>query len=772
MSKNNDKDLNEKVQAFQYGHFLFEQYGKLVKIKNLLRPKEHKEYIEELVSKRPEIKEKINQDINQLREIVETYNPNHLLHSICTKFFFYNPISHKESNQEGLEIYYEYALSLISSVKCKSPENLPNNDTLEEFKNLIINVINLVIQYYMTENLNGRDDLNKQLRFTSILNYIAIRGDSYQSHHKELVLNLFKPHNDVLISQIGYTIEDILEFIESMNKQINTYLKPYEGYSKIELEFQKLLVAFIISKEKSDYKQLSEDEKQEFANTPEFLALRKKSDDFFRSLEAFFFKIVPNEKIPKRFLDQFCLKPGENSIFAEGTAFWPLNDSEIYYKPILKINNEYFGFGLKVFFRNLINILEAIIRDSNKKYFNDRYLKAKGNYLERTTLKYLKKLIPESKSHQNLYYYLEENGDFKRYETDGLILYDTNLFIIESKALKYTISARRGSILRIERTLKKFIDEAYSQALRCKNYIMNNNPAVFEDKSGKKILINNHDFTAIFLINTTFERLRRLSTELYNFKRYGLIQGKEWPWSIFINDLRIISEILDFPSVFLLFLKRRIRSNELELIKTQDEIDIFMFFLKQGLYFESGEWKDIKHLSLGNYCDSLDKYYLFKDNLIPEAERPRFNIPLSFEKIVKKIENTKKKGFTIATTNLLDVDSKDMKLFLELIERFKKKSFETGEDYKMFFKYKKEKKGIMFVIRTDIKKKSWDGFIEFLELMKYKFKHDLSIMIMGIFDGINETWDFKIIQQKWKFNATMYRKVKKLKFNGMKIVKG
>ena len=172
--------------------------------------------------------------------------------------------------------------------------------------------------------------------------------------------------------------------------------------------------------------------------------------------------------------------------------------------------------------------------------------------------------------------------------------------------------------------------------------------------------------------------------------------------------LCIISEILNFPSIFLLFLKRRIRLNELELIGTQDEIDIFMFFLKEGLYFESREWKDIKHLSLGNYCDSLDKYYLFKDGLIPEVEKPRFNIPLNFEKIVKKIESTKKKGFTIATTNLLDVDSKDIELFLELIERFKKKSVETGEDYKMFFKYKKEKKGIMFVIRTDLKKKSWE----------------------------------------------------------------
>lgn len=90
----------------------------------------------------------------------------------------------------------------------------------------------------------------------------------------------------------------------------------------------------------------------------------------------------------------------------------------------------------------------------------------------------------------------------------------------------------------------------------------------------------------------------------------------------------------------------------------------------------------------------------------------------------------------------------------------------------MFFKYKKEKMGIMFVIRTDPMKGSWDKFIEFSKLMKYKFKHDLGVMIMGVFDGTVEKWDFNIIQQEWKFDPIMYRRTKKEKFKGMRTIKG
>jgi len=64
----------KKIQVFQLGHILFEHYGKLTSKKSLLRSKEHNKYIQDLISKRPEIKEEILQKIKRIKKIVEDYN--------------------------------------------------------------------------------------------------------------------------------------------------------------------------------------------------------------------------------------------------------------------------------------------------------------------------------------------------------------------------------------------------------------------------------------------------------------------------------------------------------------------------------------------------------------------------------------------------------------------------------------------------------------------------------------------------------------------------
>ena len=47
----------------------------------------------------------------------------------------------------------------------------------------------------------------------------------------------------------------------------------------------------------------------------------------------------------------------------------------------------------------------------------------------------------------------------------------------------------------------------------------------------------------IFLVTTSIENLGFISTQLENLKKLGILEGDDWPWSVYINDLRIISEI-------------------------------------------------------------------------------------------------------------------------------------------------------------------------------------------------------------------------------------
>ena len=51
----------------------------------------------------------------------------------------------------------------------------------------------------MTEGANISIDTNMKLvRFQFIIRYLGCRGDSYENHHKELVLQTFQPHDAFL----------------------------------------------------------------------------------------------------------------------------------------------------------------------------------------------------------------------------------------------------------------------------------------------------------------------------------------------------------------------------------------------------------------------------------------------------------------------------------------------------------------------------------------------------------------------------------------------
>ena len=384
--------------------------------------------------------------------------------------------------------------------------------------------------------------------------------------------------------------------------------------------------------------------------------------------------------------------------------------------------------------------------------------------------------MPQATIYSNLFYYLNKEGKRTEYETDGLILFDDNILIVEAKSHKLTLSAKRGSLLRIENRTKKIIDDAYNQGIRCKKYIINNKQAKFYDKVNKKVLtIEGENYNSFYIINTTYENLGYLSTQLHILKNFNLIEGEEWLWSVFINDLRIISEIVESPSIFLLYLQRRISMNDLGLITNSDELDYFMFFLKTGLYFDEINISETQRLSLFGQTEELDRYYFYLQGKIKEkVEKPVFSIPDFYKEIILKIEDSGKKGFSKASFSLVSVDSKDFEKISTQISKYKNLSFITGKGYKFFLYYRKPKKGLLFVIKIGPKTNEWTQYREYLKLMQYKYKIKLAIMYTLVFnnpsDKIPEA-DFEIFEREWKFDSKLDKLTRKTNFKGMRKIK-
>ncbi|MFW6130486.1 MAG: NERD domain-containing protein, partial [Atribacterota bacterium] len=301
-----------------------------------------------------------------------------------------------------------------------------------------------------------------------------------------------------------------------------------------------------------------------------------------------------------------------------------------------------------------------------------------SEYLEDKSFEYLRKILPGSEIYKNIYY----REDNQEYETDGIIIYDSNIIIIEAKSGKFSLSAKRGGLKRMKKNIKELIDDSFSQALRTKKYIKESQEPLFkyEDNTIALDLKEKNKYKNIYLFNTTLCNLGHIATHLNSIKRLGLIEGEEWPWSVFINDLRVISELIEFPTEFFTFIDRRLKVNDYPQFHAFDELDYLMIYFYEGLYFESDRMGKYCKITPAAYTEDLDRYYDYSAGRVPSGKKPKIKISERYKKLILKIEKTKKYGFTELTRKFLGFDSETRKKFLEYIDLKLGNSRKSGKD--------------------------------------------------------------------------------------------
>lgn len=743
------------------GPFTLERNGRVISIKTEFNPKQRMDITKKMQEDKPKVKETIDKKILLLIQLIESCNPTDFLMNIS----FTNCLSlpeDTESTREGNEVYAEYALSLALTKPFDTERPSPTQEQLEEFSKTLNDIFNDLGYYFTTELSDTKEhqDLHK-LRFFSIMTSLYLRGDSVELHHIDLVRDLFKPHDNFFKTTFGYDIDQIINFTNEILKQVSHNVKT-QGQILSEInKFHKLFLEFLQKPENHSKS------KDKLAN--DFFALeenRQKKEQLSLTqsdLSKNIFEIVPNEKLPANFLDQLSTQFGKNSRYIEGDyPGWPTNTSVISTFPIISCNNQYYCYVPQLVFRNLIKILENWIQTIDPKYYENKYQKRKSEYLETKSLEYLSKLLPNSEVYGHLYYNTYEHGKTKNFETDGLILFDNNLFIIEAKAGLYHPAARRGSIPKIIGDIDKLIADAYNQALRTKDFIFSSANPVFKDSKGR-IVFEVKDiskFQNVFLVNTTLENLCYLSTSLNSLRYFSLVEGREWPWSLYINDLRTISELIDTPSIFLQYLKRRIRANDFPQFSATDELDFLMVFFEDGLYFEDGHLDKIGSYKPIGYTDAIEKYYNYLAGLIPDAEKPSLKISQEFKDLIIQIENTGKYGFSQVTTTLLDYNFTTQQKLLNCIDTLKQLSTQDKKYHDATFISDDLKTGLTLIVDTNNSPVP-SKYKSYLKSKKYQtHTNTWIILILNVSKNLIQTIDFEINNTPWKYSFEMEKLVK------------
>jgi hypothetical protein len=221
----------------------------------------------------------------------------------------------------------------------------------------------------------------------------------------------------------------------------------------------------------------------------------------------------------------------------------------------------------------------------------DRYQAIRGKLLESRTKSALERVLPAAEAHHGFLYYIPNNdleadetpnGYTKRVEGDHLVLIDDVALIVEDKAVAVSPSSRAGETRRLRSDLMRVLTAADEQAGRLRRCIERDKGFRLDEGGWLDLSV----IREIHTIAVSLDDLPGTSTTTADLVSAGLLDSESMTWTVSLHDLDLITELVDTPAEFLLYLRRRRDPLATVMYMAPDELDLFLYFLDDGLYVE------------------------------------------------------------------------------------------------------------------------------------------------------------------------------------------
>jgi len=484
-----------------------------------------------------------------------------------------------------------------------------------------------------------------------------LNPEKYQFQMFELLTGTFGQLDDYFILNYGFTIDNAIKYSEIITKN-------YENLEKLKLEESR-------NNNSDAEKVLAEF----FSKTREIIEIIP--DDICKSYSL---DVVKFNKYLKEFSCSFG--DGDTSYIS------PLDKNVFFIKPILYHSGRYYIPIPQDLFKKLPYIFEKLLGNERQTTSDiwQKYTKIKSDFTEKKVTEYLSRVFKKEDIHENLYYSLKKGNEC---EVDQIIKYFNNILICEAKSGNFSISPKMEELDVITKKLKRLISDAHNQGIRARDFIKQQKTALFLNSKREKELelVYNPNRTNFILINVTLEPLLSFSSGLKNIESLGIFSNSEYPWSVTLFDLDIITRHIQSPAVFIHYIERRLAVQEENQLFAIDELTFLSYYLEHGNFdidTDSESEPDIIFFDPSGYLKKFDQYYL------DGKEKPTLLIENEIEKIINELEQVRQEGFTNLTNTLLDLDHSTRGELLKYIQIIRDRTIKDGKrhDFSLLTKHK------------------------------------------------------------------------------------
>ncbi|MDD5510538.1 MAG: hypothetical protein PHI12_07005 [Dehalococcoidales bacterium] len=777
--------MNKKHEAIVGKGIRIERHGRFIYTDTRRSEAEHKEILTAFASMVPELEKTIPQRADQLRRQLKAYNSFDVIANVVFQNLFVNPEQYKEYSHEGLQFVVEYT-TLLCLMDAFSEGGNPSEQApldLGNIQNTVKGILNDTLLYAAAIHINPDNPnpptLLEKFQYQSFSRNLTVRNPGYSHQQTEVLRALFsfEPVGNWMKAYLGFEIEDVLGFIEAIERIMNGRLserrkQAIESKKEIRREVR------LFSQGKLNDSKYPKEMLSGLAKLSEKKMLKRVKHMltawvFFGLGATFSFTA---EELAKesgrdvettgRFLACFSIGFGEVS----PEFVWPSPTHPLRLRPIVHHGGRYICAATALLLWGAKATIEELLNPASAKAINkdysvwEKFQKHRANYLVSEGVRLISEIVKYGKDYRNLRYRVEENDQLKDTDLDGLVLYDRHAFLVEGKAGVLTEPTKRGAPDRMVSDIRKLIVESHAQAIRADKYITINPQPAFQLPDGQELRIDKQNLDTNFLVTITLEPLDTFAPVLYQVAELGVFGEGRLPWAVYLLDLKVIAELIEFPSQFIHYLNQRLRINELANIEAFDELDWLGYYLHEGLYFEDLQESGIDHFQLLSYTTDMDSYFMYKtgERTTP-APKPTQCMPQTFRKMILELDSKHPLGYCRIINVLLNISFDTRKKIAKWFERARHSSERDGRIHDFTITLSGTDIGITVMTCRDHSPQDFERRLQaYGQLKKYQL-HAGKWIVIGShirLPGLAQFWEFT--DAPWHYDSGMEKLLQSL----------
>ena len=544
----------------------------------------------------------------------------------------------KNLEDDEIEVLLEYAMSIASASANTNAGVIPTQENIDAIREQLSKIKYNVGFYEMSaDNPVGGTEFDHWLKLRVMEDALHVRGDGYHTHIAEVYTETFAAHDGFLNQYYGFTSADIYEVVKRLDLLVASKIANAFGGSLSHKRFvewndekgEEAIMNEMMKSGKHFIQQFTQDNPDLYDEAaPEGCALI--ALDCINGYNRLFW-VIPKTEKEKKIFNLLSHQFGDNVSFLQGKfGGFPLGDSAIKTKPLIKVGDKYYCISINLAFRNIFDITANLLQSADAVYYEQRFKgntssTSRDNYIELKAKRLFEKFLPTVQFYHSLKYKIVEDGVQKEPELDILGVGSDTLYIIEVKAGELNKKHRRGAILGLKDRLKETVNEGSYQCYRAKKYINDTTVPEFrytDNNQGKTLTIDKSKNYQTIKISVTYEHLSTVSVNLKYLIESGVLSAAyKWTWIVSLYDLMIFADLIESEADFKEYLQNRLGLYERNDIEFHDEIDILGYFFENK--FPLKEEKENERIMMLSYKDEIETYYTRTGVGMPAVQKPK-----------------------------------------------------------------------------------------------------------------------------------------------------